>query len=69
MASSKERPLIFSIGIDLKIFATVSQSRDPDCGLGQDCVCSTDDGISRPKVPLLWSERVGHTWHVIIFSV
>ena len=35
MASPKEKPLIFWVGINLKMFATVLKERDPDCGLGQ----------------------------------
>ena len=41
MASSKERPLIFSIGINLKFLWLSWRSRHPDCGLGkEDHVCS-----------------------------
>ena len=58
MASSKERPLVFSIGINLKMFATVSKERDPDCGLGQaDGECSRVDCAAH-HVLVLWGERV-----------
>ena len=52
MTSSKERPLIFSIGIDLKIIATILEEPAPssECALGQeDGVCSAIDCAAHPS--------------------
>ncbi|CAI9168130.1 unnamed protein product [Rangifer tarandus platyrhynchus] len=71
MTSSKERPLIFSIGIDLKIIATISEEQAPssECALGQeDCVCSTIDCAAHPS-PSALGVRVRHSMPVLTFRV
>ena len=58
MASSKERPLIFCVGINLKMFATVLKERDPDCGLGQADRERSRVDCAAHHVLVLWGARV-----------
>ena len=71
MTSSKERPLIFSIGIDLKIIATISEEQAPssECALGRKTVCAPPSTALHTRVPLLWGERVHHSMPVLTFHV